>query len=331
MIFRRPPALANWLLERLGYTRSNAALAGDLLEEFRNGRSAAWYWRQTLVVIASGIARNGAVLGPYLWALSAAYAAQLAATLTLWWKHSPPTIDGTGWMKFGVWLLAQLTYGVFLCQVNRVVVGVSSPDLKQLYCAAASGPPRSKILGLAAWQSFSLGLANYLLCALIFPHFSLAGLLGAEMAWFVLWILTPALAVPPVPPTAAETWQDEEAWLAIPQSEPILPVVLSSGRTIVLERQSFAQSVFAAADRELIAVVFARHRGLELLRRAIWLGGYRSRSYIEGMAEAFTIAELDALIEETARAASVLEACRETNRREGFLRRLRRGFRGDPA
>jgi len=331
MIFRRPPALANWLLERLGYTRRNVALAGDLLEEFRNGRSAAWYWRQTLAVIAGGIAHNGAVLGPYVLALSAAYAAQLAVTLTLWWKHFPPTVHVAGWGKFGVWLLVQLTYTAYSRWVDRAVVGVPSPNMKQMYCALAAGPPRSKILALAAWQSFSLGLANYSLCALIFLRFSLAGLLGLELTWFVLWIFTPALAMPVALPTAAETWEDYEPWLAIPQSEPILPVVLSNGRTIVLERQSLAQSVFAAADRELMAVVFGRRRSLELLRRAIWLGGYRSNSHIQGMAEAFTLTELDAVIDETARAASVIEACNETNRREGFRQRFRRGFRGDSA
>ena len=39
---RRPPKLATWLLDRLGYTHRNAALAGDLLEEFRSGRFAAF-------------------------------------------------------------------------------------------------------------------------------------------------------------------------------------------------------------------------------------------------------------------------------------------------
>ena len=51
MNFRKPPTLAAWLLDRLGYTRQNAALAGDLLEEFQAGRSSAWYWRQTWMVI----------------------------------------------------------------------------------------------------------------------------------------------------------------------------------------------------------------------------------------------------------------------------------------
>lgn len=55
---RKPPALAVRLLDALGYSKQNAALAGDLLEEFRSGRSRAWYWRQTAIVIATGIRRN---------------------------------------------------------------------------------------------------------------------------------------------------------------------------------------------------------------------------------------------------------------------------------
>jgi preprotein translocase subunit SecY len=44
-----PPSLATWLLRHLG--RRNDALSGDLLEQYRRGRSAAWYWRQALTAI----------------------------------------------------------------------------------------------------------------------------------------------------------------------------------------------------------------------------------------------------------------------------------------
>ena len=331
MIFRRPPALANWLLDHLGYTRQNAALAGDLLEEFRSGRSAAWYWRQTLVVVANGIANSGRELGSYLLALSAAYAAQFVVTLTLWSENSPPALHVSAWMKFGVWLLVQFGYAAYARLVNRLVVGTSSPNLKRMYCAAERPAPRSTIVALAAHQSFSLGLANYCLCALLFSRFSFPALAGIEMTWFVLWIFGPALFGPAAPPPAETVVEDEQPWLAIPQSEPGLTVTLPCGRTLVLERQSLAQSVFAAGDQDLIRVVFGRRRSLELLRRAIWVGGYRSRSHIQGRAESFSLAELAALIDETARTKSVTEAFYRTNRREGLRLPLKLWFCGDPA
>jgi len=56
---RRPPRLAIWVLKSLGFIRRNPALIGDLLEEFRSGRSTAWYWRQTANLIFTWIRRNG--------------------------------------------------------------------------------------------------------------------------------------------------------------------------------------------------------------------------------------------------------------------------------
>ena len=43
-----PPRGATWVLQHLAGGEHNDALAGDLLEEFRAGRSAVWYWRQVL-------------------------------------------------------------------------------------------------------------------------------------------------------------------------------------------------------------------------------------------------------------------------------------------
>jgi hypothetical protein len=44
--------LATWMLEHLAFGSDNEALSGDLLEELQLGRSALWYWRQVLAVIA---------------------------------------------------------------------------------------------------------------------------------------------------------------------------------------------------------------------------------------------------------------------------------------
>jgi hypothetical protein len=44
--------LATWMLEHLTPPPRNESLSGDLLEEFRSGRSIVWYWRQVVSAIA---------------------------------------------------------------------------------------------------------------------------------------------------------------------------------------------------------------------------------------------------------------------------------------
>lgn len=52
----KPPTTATWLLNKFGY--GNHALAGDLSEEYSQGRSVAWYWRQVLVAIVVGSSKE---------------------------------------------------------------------------------------------------------------------------------------------------------------------------------------------------------------------------------------------------------------------------------
>ena len=53
-----PPLLATWLLEHLTRCEDNEALAGDLLEEFGQGRSITWYWYQVFVAILVALAKE---------------------------------------------------------------------------------------------------------------------------------------------------------------------------------------------------------------------------------------------------------------------------------
>lgn len=50
-----PPKLATWLLEQFFPVLQNAPLAGDLVESFKQGRSAGWYWRQVFWAILIGL------------------------------------------------------------------------------------------------------------------------------------------------------------------------------------------------------------------------------------------------------------------------------------
>jgi hypothetical protein len=92
MSTRKPPALANWLLNRFGAARQNPPLTGDLLEEFRRGRSAAWYWRQTLVVILTGLAQNARLCWRRLAGLVIGWAAQAGVAFAFWRFHFPPQL-----------------------------------------------------------------------------------------------------------------------------------------------------------------------------------------------------------------------------------------------
>ena len=48
---QNPPRLAAWLLEHFGPEFNHEALAGDLCEDFKQGRSSGWYWRQVLAAV----------------------------------------------------------------------------------------------------------------------------------------------------------------------------------------------------------------------------------------------------------------------------------------
>jgi len=53
-----PPSIPTWMLQHLTPGPRNQALAGDLLEEFRGGRSDGWYRRQVFAAIAIGCLRS---------------------------------------------------------------------------------------------------------------------------------------------------------------------------------------------------------------------------------------------------------------------------------
>lgn len=55
-----PPATATWLLDHVG--RKNPSLAGDLLEEYRQGRSVTWYWRQVLLALALDVSTEAVLV-----------------------------------------------------------------------------------------------------------------------------------------------------------------------------------------------------------------------------------------------------------------------------
>lgn len=77
----RPPRLATWLLEQFSPVLQNAPLAGDLLEAFKQGRTAGWYWRQVFVAILLAVPN-------FLWRQFGclAYAGCCSVVITLAWR-----------------------------------------------------------------------------------------------------------------------------------------------------------------------------------------------------------------------------------------------------
>jgi hypothetical protein len=53
-----PPKLAIYLLNRFGSPYRLDSLAGDLIEQFRSGRSKRWFWRQILSAILAARMRT---------------------------------------------------------------------------------------------------------------------------------------------------------------------------------------------------------------------------------------------------------------------------------
>jgi lysylphosphatidylglycerol synthetase-like protein (DUF2156 family) len=56
MTERTPPPLARWLLRHWGGAYHRDSLEGDLIEQYQEGRSRLWYWRQVAaaILIAQG-------------------------------------------------------------------------------------------------------------------------------------------------------------------------------------------------------------------------------------------------------------------------------------
>jgi hypothetical protein len=94
MSARKPPRLATWLLNHFPLTRQNPPLVGDLLEEFGEGRSSGWFWRQTLIVILTGFAGNARRFPQLLAARLIGWAAAAGVTFGFWRCDLPPLLDG---------------------------------------------------------------------------------------------------------------------------------------------------------------------------------------------------------------------------------------------
>ena len=73
-----PPKLALWLLKHCGSSYHSESLAGDLFEQYQEGRSRAWCWKQVAVAI---LAAQGRSIRSMRWAATCAMLSRLCAEL----------------------------------------------------------------------------------------------------------------------------------------------------------------------------------------------------------------------------------------------------------
>ena len=130
MTAQQPPRVATWLAQRLLSGPRSESLLGDLIEQYRQGRSWIWYWRQVLAAILVGTVDD-----------LAAHKALALRTLTLGWTlyylfSFPVTWAGgfaEDWLSQNVILCAP---GSFWCQFWRNQFSV---ELMIYVAAAVSG------------------------------------------------------------------------------------------------------------------------------------------------------------------------------------------------
>lgn len=176
MTTRKPPKLAAWLLQSLG---GNGPLAGDLREDFQNGRSTGWYWRQSLWAVASGLGRGFWVLRFYFLAFSLGFAAQAAVAFVLWRLSWPPQLHG--WPLAAVWVL----YAAWLSEPFWNPWRKRG-DSQQRRCSSTDAPFDRELAGFIASVTFTLFFTLYVVNALLSPRDSLGSWIMMQAIWFVI-------------------------------------------------------------------------------------------------------------------------------------------------
>jgi hypothetical protein len=117
-----PPAVATWVLE---HADVDEGLAGDLAEQYRNGRSPLWYWRQSLfatILFSSGtlvthkwLAVRAILTGWLAWATLSLVRHQVPAWLAAmdpaaagaWSAPAVSVLRYTTWIAVG-WIVGRL-------------------------------------------------------------------------------------------------------------------------------------------------------------------------------------------------------------------------------
>jgi hypothetical protein len=129
----QPPAAATWLLVRFSFGRRNDSLIGDLIEEYGNGRSGAWYWRQALTAIAVAfcqeirahklLAVRAVAIGWAVWYVYGVFVSPwLGRILISLGQKLPPALqyDAPYWFVWWIiWLSVRAASGWLVARLHR--------------------------------------------------------------------------------------------------------------------------------------------------------------------------------------------------------------------
>jgi len=161
---QRPPVVATWLLERFC---ADVALAGDLIEQYREGKSLAWYWKQA--VAAVGVYSVSQIVEHKWLAVRA-----IATGYVIWYvlnnmflhgvlKPLMATDDGTAlrvvymfigysfWIANG-WIIARLHRPYSTAMVMAYVLWAIAASVPPVYAAiSALGDPHGPSLTWEIW------------------------------------------------------------------------------------------------------------------------------------------------------------------------------------
>ena len=163
----RPPRVADWLLFRLASGPRRDSLIGDLHEQYRRGRSAAWYWRQTvkaiLATIVSDLRRHPAELAHALCTGLGAWVLYVMLIVApAWWLCERVALDYPWMRQIAViqWAFGPLEL-IGGCIVGRTMLRfhrerLAASLLLLALAGIVTGLPRLFSLSVDAW-----GYPNY--------------------------------------------------------------------------------------------------------------------------------------------------------------------------
>jgi hypothetical protein len=275
---RQPPALALWLLKQLGRASGNAPLVGDLLEEFDNGRSASWFWRQTMTAIATCAGRRVALLQTYWIGTALGFAAQLPVSLLLFRLGLPHAASGFGW-KIAAFLLLIICM-ILIWVLSRWAFGKSSNGVKStLLATGASTAQRPALICAAAFDPFVSTPLLYCFCCVLFSpaaFYSSGVLVLSEFVWLGAGEIATEFSSLFFQVLKSRRAEKEQAWeaRAWPRlNELEVSLVSSDGAKFVLHSGACMETIFASANEELITALCKGGTSFEQIRRAIWLSG----------------------------------------------------------